>query len=212
MRAHNNNSKTTSGWTEGSGLPPEDELQYVIRALNGEMLFAVTGPENDKEWHLLDKLERETREPLRYYVDLWERSGRNLKKMWRDYYVESLRLYKYSETHPIQLGLGDSNRVSYHHTFLDRYGSTPDEEAALFFLTLICNSQNEKLGGPCAGCDRYFMRRTAGNTTYCSRSCASRATAIAATNRKRAQEHAYKLHRARAAHGAVGSRTAKRSN
>lgn len=99
-------------------------------------------------------------------------NGRNLRRMWRDYYVEWLFIQKCYEKQPIQLG--DSNRAPFVHTSLDRLGNTPDEEAARFFLTLICNRQNEKLGGPCAGCGKYFMRRTAGNTTYCSRFCGAR--------------------------------------
>jgi hypothetical protein len=175
-----------------------EQLQFVVSALNGEPLFAINGPVDEREWELLDKLQGETATRLRYFVEIWDRSGRNLRRMWREHYLECLSIDKCFNKLPIQLVWGDQNRAGFIHSFLDYHGSTPDEEAARFFLTLIWNAQNEKLGGPCAGCGRYYIRRTAGNTTYCSRSCGTRATAIAATIRKRAGHHEDKLRRARA--------------
>lgn len=171
----------------------------MVWALNGATLFAIQQPSDEEEWDLSDKLQRETPSRLRHFVEIWKRSGRNLKRMWRDYYTECLYINEYYKAQPIQLAWTDSNWAGITHTFLDHQGNTRDEEAARFFLTLIWNSQNEKLGGPCARCDKYFIRRTAGNTKYCSRSCGLRATAIAATLRKRAEEHADKLRRARKA-------------
>ena len=171
----------------------------MVWALNGEVLFSIQGPSYEKEWNLDQKLRRETPSRLRYFVEIWKRSGRNLKRMWRDYYCECLRINECYNKQPIQLAWTDSNRAGITHTFLDHQGGTRDEEATRFFLTLIWNSQNQKLAGPCARCDKYFIRRTARNTTYCTRSCGLRATAIAATLKKRAEEHADKLRRARTA-------------
>ena len=168
----------------------------MVRALNGGLLFAIQGPADENEWSLSDKLQRETPKHLRYFVEMWERSGRSLERMWRDHYVDCLFISKCYDKRPIQLVFGDSNRVGFIHTFLDHQCSTPGEEAARFFLTLIWNSQNEKLAGPCARCDRYFIRQTAGNTKYCSRLCGASATAVAATLKKRAEERADKLRRA----------------
>jgi hypothetical protein len=176
-----------------------EELGFVVSALNGEMLYAMNLPIDEKDWVMIDKLVRETPTRLRCLVESWERSGRNLKRMWRDNYVECLLIDKCFKKRPIHLVWGDSNRAGFIHTFLDDHGTTPEEEAARFFLTLIWNSENEKLRGPCAGCGRYYIRRTAGNTTYCSRPCGTRATAIAATIKKRAGEHENKLRRARTA-------------
>jgi uncharacterized Zn finger protein (UPF0148 family) len=176
-----------------------EQLEFVIWALNAGPLFAMHGPADENEWLLLERLQRETAPRLRYFVEIWDCSGRNLERMWQEHYLECLFIDKFFAKRPIQLLWGDQDRAGFIHTFLDDHGSTPDEEAARFFLTLIWNSENEKLRGPCAGCGRYYIRRTAGNTTYCSRSCGTRATAIAATMRKRASEHEDKLRRARAA-------------
>ena len=181
------------------GLTPAEELEYVVWALNGEVLFSIQGPSDEKEWDLDQKLLRETPSRLRYFVEIWKRSGRNLKRMWRDYYCECLRINECYNKQPIQLAWTDSNRAGITHTFLDHQGGTRDEEAARFFLILIWNSQNEKLAGPCARCGKYFIRGTAGNTKYCTRVCSSRATAVASTQKKRAEEHADKIRRAQRA-------------
>ena len=185
------------GWL-GSGLQAEEELRCVVWALNGDSLFALEQPATEREWQLYDKLLREAPGKLQQLVEAWNRSGRNLKTMWRDSYVTALYIHEFSKKHPVRLAWAGTG-TDVDHPFLDRHGRTPDEEAARLFLTLIFNPQKEKLGGPCSGCGRYYIRRTAGNTTYCSRSCGTRATAIATTKRRRAREHDDKMRRARLA-------------
>jgi hypothetical protein len=181
------------------GLSPVDELECVVWALNGGPLFAAEIPVDEVEWSLSDKLRRETPTRLRRFVEIWDRSGRNLKRMWRDYYDQCLFIDKCFKRLPIGLAWGDSNRLDIVHTFLDRQCGTPEEEAARFFLALIWNGQNCRLGGPCARCGKYFIRRSARHKKYCSPLCGSHATAADATLRKRAEEHADKLRRARTA-------------
>jgi hypothetical protein len=75
-------------------------------------------------------------------------------------------------------------------------GPTPYQEALRFFVWLITNPKCDKLEGPCARCGNYYMRRSVRNKAYCSRFCGTRATALAATRKRRDEEHADKLLRA----------------
>jgi hypothetical protein len=81
-----------------------------------------------------------------------------------------------------------------------RPGSQSLEEiAVLMFVELVLNPQWDKLGGPCAQCGRFYIKKTVRQNAYCSRSCGTRATARKATLRKRAEEHSDKLRQAAAA-------------
>jgi hypothetical protein len=54
----------------------------------------------------------------------------------------------------------------------------------------------EKLGGPCARCKRYYIKRRASQKTYCSRRCGNAATATARTAKQREYERQDNLQRA----------------
>jgi hypothetical protein len=65
------------------------------------------------------------------------------------------------------------------------------------FVRLITNQECDRLGGPCPRCGKYFVRKTAKPSIYCSPRCASQATAIKATIKARQEQHANKLAAAR---------------
>ena len=60
-------------------------------------------------------------------------------------------------------------------------------------LTLI---DWQKLGGPCARCKRYYIKRRASQRTYCSRRCGNAATATLRTAEQREREREANLQRA----------------
>jgi hypothetical protein len=68
--------------------------------------------------------------------------------------------------------------------------------AAQCFIRLITDPKRDSFGGPCPRCKRYFVRKTAKQSIYCSRRCASQETAIKATIRFRKEKHEDKLARA----------------
>jgi len=72
----------------------------------------------------------------------------------------------------------------------------PRSTARYLFLALTLNPDWARLGGPCPRCERFFIRKTAKMSTYCSHRCASRATATEATAKARLEEHTDKLVRA----------------
>jgi hypothetical protein len=61
------------------------------------------------------------------------------------------------------------------------------------FVRLVTNPECEKFGGPCPRCEKYFVRKTAKPSVYCSRRCASQDTAVKRTVEVRKQQHENKL-------------------
>jgi hypothetical protein len=57
------------------------------------------------------------------------------------------------------------------------------------FLQFFLHPQSKMLGGPCARCGRYFLKKTKHQKAYCSRDCLASTTAIQATKRKRQEQH-----------------------
>ena len=76
--------------------------------------------------------------------------------------------------------------------------ASPNAEAVYLFLSFLTNPMRRQLGGPCARCGRYFVRRTERNPkVYCSRVCGWRATGRATIEAKRRQARQRKIGRAR---------------
>jgi hypothetical protein len=172
-------------------------LQFVVDALNGKGLFSVEVEPAEEE--LYDRLLRKAPPILREIVGDYQASGPNLQWFSRDWPTTWTNVTRYWTARPVELAPGPSGGAGFVHTFADRLGRTPYEEALRFFLLLIINPEWDKLAGPCARCDNYYIRRTARNKVYCSRACGTSATAIAAVRKRRDEEHADKLRRAREA-------------
>ena len=132
---------------------------------------------------------------LRKLVTAWQESGPNLRKMLAmdktlaermnrgsTFLVPTDDGHGYLGWEPVGLG----NRVGW------------DGIALRSFLWLIVSQEWWRLGGPCARCGRYYVKRRKSQKTYCTRRCGSAATATANTKEKRAAKHADKLMRARA--------------
>jgi hypothetical protein len=146
-----------------------------------------------EDLEICDRLERDAPPILRQLVEAWQQSGPNLvvfQRHWPDVWEN---LQHYLEKTPPQLAWGESGGCGFKHTFSDRLGRNPHWEAYRLFSMLITNPQWDKLAGPCARCGNYYIRRTARNSTYCSRFCGTRATATAATRRSRSKERVRKL-------------------
>ena len=71
--------------------------------------------------------------------------------------------------------------------------------AALLFHVGTLNPEWDKLTGPCARCDNYYIKKRASQKVYCSRRCGNATTAVARTRERLAREHADKLRRSQAA-------------
>jgi hypothetical protein len=172
-------------------MPPLAELKFVVWALNGGPIFREMEGEEFGDY---EKIERETPSILRELVERWQASGPDLEKFHRDDPTTLAAVEQHLKENPPLLwctaGSGGANLIG-----SPRPGKTPSKEAVRFFLMLILNPEWERLAGPCVRCGNYYIRRTARNKAYCTRSCGTRATALAATKRKREGERAEKLRR-----------------
>ena len=175
---------------------PRYWLERTVDALNGRFpQRQVLGPDED---FVQERRFKETPPLLRKLVQAWQSSGPDLsrfscdqRQMWKDvdrYWEAGRRL------NPLLLlgapgggaGIGQNNRPE----------PDPYNEALRLFIELLLNPECGKLAGPCPRCGNYYIRRSARNKVYCSRSCGTRATALAATRMRRDKEHADKLLRA----------------
>ncbi len=76
----------------------------------------------------------------------------------------------------------------------------PGSDFALYlFMNFLVHRGSQRLGGPCARCRRYFVKKTMRQTVYCSRKCAKDATAAAASSRRLENQRAADLRRAQKA-------------
>jgi hypothetical protein len=183
------NSDRAGRWL-GNGRGPRDELTYVVWALNGFIYRELEGD----EFGDYDDIQRKTPPLLRELVQCWQAYGSDLQKFHRADPTTWADLHQYLKNHAPLLsytpGSGGANLISDPNP-----GKTPYQEAIRFFLMLILNPEWNRLAGPCARCDNFYIRGSARNKVYCSRSCGTRATALAATKSKRDEERAEKLRR-----------------
>ena len=126
---------------------------------------------------------------LRLLITIWQRSGPNLQKMlWADHVLwRELQ----ATLNPLYL----PTRTGRAHLALFPAGDSHDAKhvARVMFVGFTLNPETDKLGGPCPRCEKYFIRKTAKQSVYCSHRCASQATAIKRTLEIRQERHAHKL-------------------
>jgi len=190
---------STAGWT-GRLVPvanrPRFELQRTVDALNGKLpRVQVNGPDDDLAQ---ERRFKETPPLLRTLVQAWLLSGPDLvkfsfkhRKMWADvdrYWTSSTRL------NPLRMVGAPGGGAAFFMNSIPEHD--PHDEALRWFTELLFNPECSKIAGPCPRCGNYYICRSARNKVYCSRSCGTRTTALAATRRRRDEEHADKLLRA----------------
>jgi len=140
-------------------------------------------------------LNRKESSDLRGLVKTWRDSGPNLQKMLAADFDLHRRV-----TYLLQVVLLPTKSGRAHLALLpDIHAESEEEIALLMFVELVLNPWWDRLGGPCARCGRYYIKKTSRQNVYCSRSCGTFATAREATLRQRAAEHSDKLLRATAA-------------
>lgn len=180
----------------GDNLPRVVELLEIADVLNGKQLF-YQGPREDYADY--DRMLQEAPPLLRTLVDAWLASGPDLssfveqnRKVWG----EIGRYWKRSPTDLVPALSGGGAAIAHY----PETGQNPQEEALRCFVRIITNPECDRLAGPCARCGSYYVRhRRVAQNKYCSRSCGSRVTAVNATRKRRNEEHADKLTRARKA-------------
>jgi hypothetical protein len=72
----------------------------------------------------------------------------------------------------------------------------PLEVALGLFFNFLINPENDKLGGPCKRCSKYYVKKTKRQIAYCSKKCGLKHTSKAAIRKKREDEHSKQLQKA----------------
>jgi hypothetical protein len=172
---------------------PAEELQLIAAALNVEEdgsealnLMGFGSLSGDEKVPNLLAVKR----ILRDYVTAWRNSGPDAGKFKTKNPDMWLEIERQWSTEPPRLWPTDGGMVST-VWFPSRIGIARNV-ALRFFITLLTNPLCESVRGPCPRCDRYFV----GRKVYCSRSCGTKSTALAATKKARDREHQDKLIRA----------------
>lgn len=128
---------------------------------------------------------------LRQLVQKWMGSGPDLIKMFNNEPTLAPLLRRGRTIfYPVHDGRGHLDWIP---TIASRSGSSYKEQTLKDFMILITNPLWELLGGPCARCGDYYLKKVKRQKIYCSRNCGSEMTAIAAMKRRRKEEHAKKI-------------------
>jgi hypothetical protein len=131
---------------------------------------------------------------LKRLVTVWVQSGPNLRKMFdEDPELKRRTMHGRTLLIPTRTGRGHLSWLP-DPPGLDPYSQK--DQALMHFMDLIANPEWELLGGPCARCGKYYLKKTKRQKAYCSRTCGAAATAIPATKKRRELEHAAKISRA----------------
>ena len=81
------------------------------------------------------------------------------------------------------------------------------DHALKLFVELVTNPLRDSLAGPCARCERFFVKKRESQKVYCSRDCGNAATAIARTRRNWEAQHEERLEQAKKARRAYDQST-----
>ena len=166
------------------------QMQNIVNALNGPTIrTSVVNSSEPKRRISVSKLVSEQK--LQDLVQAWMESGPDLLKLFVEK-PELKRLVRHGETlfYPVQGGRGHLDWIP---TVSEELSSKYDARALEDFMILITNPLWELLGGPCARCNNYYLKKTRRQKIYCSRSCGGKQTAYEAVKRRRKEEHSKKL-------------------
>lgn len=172
------------------------QMHNLVHALNGAKPRISRAGSSDKPRTVQLRLLKSQKD-LRRLVNEWMASGPDLIELFkRNRELEFLVGYGRTQFYPMHDGRG-------HLDWMPEIPSTAEssysKQALQDFMILITNPLWELLGGPCVRCGEYYLRKVKRQKIYCSRNCASEATAVAATRRQRQQEHTDKIRRAQSA-------------
>jgi hypothetical protein len=169
------------------------DLEPIVEALNAETNPAL-------------------RDQLCGLIQIWEDSGPNLQVMMARNPLLDARLrrswqvgYRPQASGRAHLELIEGAPLSYTEMMSLYSRRAPEEgqaafraerDALLLFAQLTLNPQWKYFGGPCARCQRYYVKGRISQNKYCGPRCGSLATAQKSTNKSLAEARAKKVARA----------------
>ena len=168
-------------------------MHNLVHALNGVKPRISQVGSSDRPRRVKLRLPKSQKD-LQRLVGAWMGSGPDLIQMFkREPELELWVRYGRTILYPVHDGRG-------HLDWIPEIGSSGQppysKQALQDFMILITNPLWEFLGGPCARCGDYYLKKARRQKIYCSRNCGAEATAVATTRRRRQQEHADKVRRA----------------
>lgn len=175
-------------------LIPSDleKLERFVEPLNTEF-FRLRMPNIPFEgrWNTIKKDYRPVQRELRRLVQAWRDSGPNIRRLFETDPVLADAARRFP-SHMIATE-GPTARLVYVTVPENMNPGEPLEIALGLFLDFLLNPFNVRLGGPCAHCGKYFLRKNKRHGRYCTERCGQRQTALAVNRKRRAREYAEKL-------------------
>lgn len=122
---------------------------------------------------------------LHRLVRMWFQSGRDIKKLL------DLNSALKNQVMNIRMGIVPMTDREPKLALLDVGNMDPRDPlctATGLFVLFLLNPNRGRLGGPCAKCQRFYVKTTQRQTVYCSASCGHKSTARNADQLRRTQE------------------------
>jgi hypothetical protein len=141
----------------------------------------------------------QNRTRLRQLIKAWYDSGPNLEKMLQQDRELAHRVQRDWKVFLVPTKSGGAFLAFSPSAY--ESGLHRGEAIALhIFMNFLIHPQWERLGGPCARCDLYYIKKTRRQKVYCSKRCGRVSTAAAAT--RKALDH-QKMEKLECAEGAI---------
>jgi hypothetical protein len=174
--------------------PTLDTLKMFVGALN-TTVFTYPTPTKDG-WQEARGDYRDVNQELRRLVQAWFDSGPNVEKLWS----EDPMLARLSHIVRASMVPTKGSRAYLIYMGGPETGLSPGDPVkialGLFFYFLL-NPYNEKLGGPCKHCGKYYVKKTKRQIAYCSQLCGRKHTSKTFIQQHRQREHMEAIERVR---------------
>ena len=170
-------------------IPGPDDLEGFKEAINYEGSW-VPGRGRDSVKGVA-KDYRPVHRELRRLLTAWRDSGPNISKLAIAEPFLTRRFAAQLIPNPSRFA-----QMAYFTAPGDIEQAEPVAIAQGLFMNFLLNQDNERLGGPCRHCDKYYVMKTKRQDVYCSKQCGQKHTSQAAIRKYRRVQHAKKLEKA----------------
>jgi hypothetical protein len=167
--------------------PDLEQLSGFVKNLNTEFFSARSSSGQKVSFDL-----RAVRAELRRLVQAWRNSGPNVSRLLEaDPVLKKASWNFQAQLIPTETG---SARLTYLTVPRNLGPSDPLGLALSHFLGFLLNPFNDRLGGPCANCEKYYVKKTnRQKAIYCSEKCGHQVTSRLANRERRKSEHRKQL-------------------
>ena len=175
-------------------LPPDiDKLRMFVNCLNTDF-YELPFP-TIAGWVKVKGDYRPVKQELRRLVQAWFDSGPNVQKL----FSADPSIARHALGFRAHLIPTKTPRAKLVYLTVPENLPPGDIQAIALglFFDFLLNPFNEKLGGPCAHCHKFYIKKTKRQTVYCSKKCGLKHTSQAVIRKHRQDEQERKLKRAK---------------